>query len=92
MSLLKVTPTSTCTNRWVCIRIESLAGVFAAGLAAYLVYGGSVTASDTGFSLTMASTYASDDFGFSAHAVTVGFSGLILWYIRILNEFEVSGA
>ena len=41
--------------RWVCIRIESLAGLFAAGLAAYLVYGGGgVNASDTGFSLTMA--------------------------------------
>ncbi|KAI0085671.1 P-loop containing nucleoside triphosphate hydrolase protein [Irpex rosettiformis] len=63
-------------NRWVCIRIESLAGLFAAGLAAYLVYGGSgVNASDTGFSLTMA----------------VGFSGMILWWVRILNEFEIAG-
>lgn len=41
-------------NRWVCIRIESLAGFFAAGLAAYLVYGGGVTAANTGFALTMA--------------------------------------
>ncbi|EKM60769.1 uncharacterized protein PHACADRAFT_246884 [Phanerochaete carnosa HHB-10118-sp] len=62
-------------NRWVCIRIEALAGFFSAGLAAYLVYWGSVSASDTGFALTMA----------------VGFSGMILWWVRTLNEFEVSG-
>ncbi|KAI0697137.1 multidrug resistance-associated ABC transporter [Cytidiella melzeri] len=62
-------------NRWVCIRIESLAGLFAAALATYLVYGGRVNASNTGFSLTMA----------------VGFSNMILWWVRILNEFEVSG-
>lgn len=41
-------------NRWVCIRIEALAGLFAAGLATYLVYGGKVSASNTGFALTMA--------------------------------------
>ncbi|KAL4243444.1 hypothetical protein ABKN59_001093 [Abortiporus biennis] len=62
-------------NRWICIRIESLGGVFASGLAAYLVYAGGVTASNTGFSLTMA----------------VGFSSMILWWVRLLNEFEVSG-
>ncbi|GJE85927.1 multidrug resistance-associated ABC transporter [Phanerochaete sordida] len=62
-------------NRWVCIRIEMLAGFFSAGLAAYLVYWGGVSASDTGFALTMA----------------VGFSGMILWWVRTLNEFEVSG-
>ncbi|KAI0344119.1 multidrug resistance-associated ABC transporter [Trametopsis cervina] len=62
-------------NRWVCIRIEALAGLFAAGLATYLVYGGKVSASNTGFALTMA----------------VGFSGMILWWVRLLNEFEVAG-
>lgn len=62
-------------NRWVCIRIETLAGLFSAGLATYLVYWGGVSASNTGFSLTMA----------------VGFSAMILWWVRILNEFEVSG-
>ncbi|KAJ3556484.1 hypothetical protein NM688_g2007 [Phlebia brevispora] len=62
-------------NRWVCIRIETLAGLFAASLGAYLVYWGGVSASNTGFSLTMA----------------VGFSGMILWWIRLLNDFEVSG-
>lgn len=41
-------------GRWVSIRIEMLASTFAAGLAAYLVYGVGATASNTGFSLTMA--------------------------------------
>ncbi|KAG8684445.1 hypothetical protein FRC11_012098, partial [Ceratobasidium sp. 423] len=51
-------------NRWICIRMDALGGLFAAGLAAYLVYyHTSVDASDTGFSLNMA----------------VAFSGGILW-------------
>ncbi|KAJ3551685.1 hypothetical protein NM688_g4563 [Phlebia brevispora] len=62
-------------NRWVAVRIEALAGLFAAVLAVYLVYGRGATSSDTGFSLTMA----------------VGFSSMILWWIRNLNEFEVDG-
>lgn len=65
-------------NRWVCIRIDFFGAVFAAGLAWYLVYGKerqSQTASDTGFSLNMA----------------VAFSSMILWWVRILNEFEVNG-
>ncbi|THH11785.1 hypothetical protein EW145_g436 [Phellinidium pouzarii] len=63
-------------NRWVCIRIDTLGGMFAAGLAAYLVYGERLNMpSNTGFSLNMA----------------VGFSSLILWWVRILNDFEVSG-
>ncbi|KAI0832850.1 multidrug resistance-associated ABC transporter [Trametes gibbosa] len=62
-------------NRWVSIRIEALGALFAACLAAYLVYGSHARAANTGFSLNMA----------------VGFSSMILWWIRILNEFEVSG-
>ncbi|KAF8528037.1 P-loop containing nucleoside triphosphate hydrolase protein, partial [Hysterangium stoloniferum] len=63
-------------NRWVCIRIEAIGAAFTAGLAAYLAYGHSGrTASETGFSLVMA----------------ISFSGGILWWIRILNEFEVQG-
>jgi hypothetical protein len=51
--------------------------MFTAGLATYLVYGGNLTprSNNTGFSLNMA----------------VGFSSLILWWVRLLNEFEVSG-
>ncbi|KAI0677672.1 hypothetical protein C8Q78DRAFT_1003851 [Trametes maxima] len=62
-------------NRWVSIRIEALGALFAACLAAYLVYGSHARAANTGFSLNMA----------------VGFSGMILWWIRILNDFEVNG-
>ncbi|OSD04422.1 multidrug resistance-associated ABC transporter [Trametes coccinea BRFM310] len=62
-------------NRWVSVRIESLGALFAACLAAYLVYGSHARAASTGFSLNMA----------------VGFAGIILWWIRILNEFEVNG-
>jgi hypothetical protein len=76
--------------RWICIRVDALGGLFAAGLAAvglvtsisrlifnttsqYLVYGRpDENASDTGFSITMAVT----------------FSGMILWWVRVLNEVE----
>ncbi|KAH8120523.1 hypothetical protein DFH11DRAFT_1560461 [Phellopilus nigrolimitatus] len=63
-------------NRWVCVRIDTLGAIFTAGLAAYLVYGNRLgLASNAGFSLNMA----------------VAFSSLILWWVRILNDFEVNG-
>ncbi|KAF8513392.1 hypothetical protein JB92DRAFT_3116459 [Gautieria morchelliformis] len=63
-------------NRWMSIRTDAIGSIFASSLAAYLVYGnGMRTASDSGFSLTMA----------------VAFSSLILWWIRCLNELEVQG-
>ncbi|KAK7058408.1 hypothetical protein VNI00_002042 [Paramarasmius palmivorus] len=62
-------------NRWICIRTDLLGALFASSLAAYLVYSRGQTASNTGFSLNMA----------------VGFSAHILWWIRVLNEFEVQG-
>ncbi|TFY68446.1 hypothetical protein EVJ58_g1015 [Rhodofomes roseus] len=62
-------------NGWVTIRITTLGSAFSAALAAYLVYGKSITASNTGFSLNMA----------------VGFSSMILWWVAIFNELEVSG-
>ncbi|KAH9945600.1 hypothetical protein B0H21DRAFT_822934 [Amylocystis lapponica] len=62
-------------NRWVSIRIETLSALYTAALAAYLVYGNTVKASNVGFSLNMA----------------VNFSTMILWWVRIFNEFEVSG-
>ncbi|KZT67065.1 P-loop containing nucleoside triphosphate hydrolase protein [Daedalea quercina L-15889] len=61
-------------NRWVGIRINALAALFTACLAAYLVYLTANTASNVGFSLVMA----------------VGFSSQILWFVRIFNRFEVS--
>lgn len=74
--MLSINTTASVT-RWICVRIDGLGALFTAGLAAYLVYGGSNApkASDTGFSLNMA----------------VGFSSMILWWVRLLNEFEVSG-
>ncbi|QRV86037.1 ABC transporter transmembrane region [Ceratobasidium sp. AG-Ba] len=63
-------------NRWINIRMDIMGGAFAASLAAYLVSGkAKIDASNAGFSLTMA----------------VSFSEGILWWVRILNEFEVEG-
>ncbi|KZV76922.1 P-loop containing nucleoside triphosphate hydrolase protein [Peniophora sp. CONT] len=62
-------------NRWVGIRIDGCALVFEAAVAAYLVYGPGhekILPSQVGFSLTMA----------------VGFSSLILWWVRIFNAME----
>ncbi|PPR07922.1 hypothetical protein CVT24_000902 [Panaeolus cyanescens] len=65
--------TSYDLHRWVSIRIEGLGAVFTAALAAYLVYGQPISASNTGFSLTIA----------------VEFSTFILWVVMIFNDFEV---
>ncbi|KAF7978858.1 hypothetical protein HWV62_44329 [Athelia sp. TMB] len=64
-------------NRWVCVRIDTIGAAFTATLAAYLIYSGNEMpdASSTGFSLNMA----------------VIFSSLILWWVRLLNDFEVQG-
>ncbi|EMD37786.1 hypothetical protein CERSUDRAFT_65379 [Gelatoporia subvermispora B] len=61
--------------RWVSVRLDALGGLFAASLAAYMVYGRQLGASNTGFSLAMA----------------VEFSRMILWWIRIFNVFELNG-
>lgn len=60
-------------NRWVTVRIDTLGGIFAAGLAAVVTYGKFLDASAAGFSLTLA----------------VSVSQYILWWVRILNQFEV---
>jgi len=62
-------------NRWVSIRIEMLTATFTTSLALYLVYATDKSASTIGFSLNMA----------------VGFGAMILWLVRIFNEFEVAG-
>ncbi|CAE6487644.1 unnamed protein product [Rhizoctonia solani] len=63
-------------NRWISVRMDALGGIFAAGLAAYLVYvDPSPDASNTGFSLNRA----------------VLLSASIIWWVRVLNEFEVQG-
>ncbi|KAG5650067.1 hypothetical protein H0H81_000902 [Sphagnurus paluster] len=61
-------------NRWIGIRIDIISGLFTASLATYLVYFQNQKASNTGFALNMA----------------VGFSGMILLWVRVLNDFEVS--
>ncbi|KAJ6466832.1 multidrug resistance-associated ABC transporter [Mycena sanguinolenta] len=60
-------------NRWVAVRLELLSSLFTTALAAYLVYFQKQQASNAGFSLTM----------------TLGFSGMILVWIRCFNDFEV---
>ncbi|KAL4267318.1 ATP-binding cassette transporter C [Pleurotus pulmonarius] len=62
-------------NRWLCVRIELLGNTFTATLAAYLLYGPHQGASNTGFLLNMA----------------VVFTEIILWWVRIFNEFEIEG-
>ncbi|KAF8917347.1 P-loop containing nucleoside triphosphate hydrolase protein [Mucidula mucida] len=62
-------------GRWISIRIDSLGGIFAAALATYLVYFKDQEAGSTGFSLNLA----------------IAFSGLIMWWVRTLNMFEVQG-
>ncbi|KAL4247277.1 ATP-binding cassette transporter C [Abortiporus biennis] len=62
-------------NRWVVIRTDALSALFTASLAAFLIYGSNVGASNIGFSLNMA----------------VGFSGLLLMWVRHFNMFEVTG-
>ncbi|KAH7918842.1 hypothetical protein BV22DRAFT_1100095, partial [Leucogyrophana mollusca] len=63
-------------SRWVSIRLDVISALFTACLAAYLIYGSSIPkASNIGFSLNMA----------------VGFSSMILWWVRFMNDVEVSG-
>ncbi|KAF8157929.1 multidrug resistance-associated ABC transporter [Crassisporium funariophilum] len=60
-------------NRWIGVRIDVLGSLLTAALASYLVYGGSVGAANTGFSLNM----------------IVEFCTMILWGVRFFNELEV---
>ncbi|KAF7978930.1 hypothetical protein HWV62_44135 [Athelia sp. TMB] len=63
---------------WISLRIEVLSAALTAALAAYFVYGSSASsnASNAGFSLTLATS----------------FTRYILWWVRRLNDFEVSGS
>ncbi|KAF9516655.1 hypothetical protein BS47DRAFT_1371638 [Hydnum rufescens UP504] len=64
-------------NRWICIRIDALGGLFSAGLALYLLYvRNESNASNTGLQINLA----------------VGFTGMLLWWVRIVNELEVQGS
>lgn len=62
-------------NRWVSIRVDLLASSFSATLAVYLVYFKHTSAGDSGFLINMAVTFTS----------------MLLWVVRLLNDFEVQG-
>ncbi|EMD36160.1 hypothetical protein CERSUDRAFT_115127 [Gelatoporia subvermispora B] len=73
--LTQATMTFFNLNRWISLRLDVLGGIFASGLAAYLVYVANPQASNIGFSLNMA----------------VGFANLILYWVRNVNSLEVNG-
>lgn len=52
--LLKFVTLHSSWRSWVDIRVNALGSAFVAALSAYLVYGRSINASNTGFSLNMA--------------------------------------
>ncbi|VDB97890.1 unnamed protein product [Peniophora sp. CBMAI 1063] len=65
-------------NRWISTRSDALAALFPSGLGVYMVYGpgaAAVGASNAGFSLAMATA----------------FSNMILWWVRVFNDFEIEG-
>lgn len=70
----RVARTSYNLNRWIGVRMDFLGALFTSGLALYLLYGPSIGASNTGFSLTMASDLTM----------------FILYVVRLANEFEVN--
>ncbi|KAJ3791300.1 P-loop containing nucleoside triphosphate hydrolase protein, partial [Lentinula aff. detonsa] len=59
-------------QRWMAMRTETLAGIFSAALAWYLVYFTNSNASDTGFLLNLA----------------VAFSGGMVWWVIAMNDLE----
>ncbi|KAJ4482142.1 P-loop containing nucleoside triphosphate hydrolase protein [Lentinula aciculospora] len=79
-------------QRWMAIRTETLAGIFSAGLAWYLVYFTNSDASNTGFLLNLAgkdtsgrcSTYAKT----LRMLLTVTFSGGMVWWVIAVNGLE----
>ncbi|KAH9932906.1 P-loop containing nucleoside triphosphate hydrolase protein [Fomitopsis serialis] len=61
--------------QWIAIRVDALAALFTTGLGIYLIYGPPQNPSAIGFSLNMA----------------VQFSSLIIWWIKLSNELQISG-
>lgn len=57
------------------MRIDTLSGIFAASVSAYLVYGGKVSAGAAGFTIS----------------VVLGFSRQMIWWVRIYNLLEIQG-
>ncbi|KZP30958.1 P-loop containing nucleoside triphosphate hydrolase protein [Athelia psychrophila] len=64
---------------WIALRIDALSAVFTASLASYFIYSplaSHLAAANAGFSLTSAAT----------------FSLIVLWWVKCLNEFEISSS
>ncbi|KAJ7481603.1 hypothetical protein FB451DRAFT_1030640 [Mycena latifolia] len=74
-STSRATRTFMNLNRWITVRMNLLGALFATSLACYVVYFQSSRPYNIGFSLNMA----------------IGFSGMILYWVRVLNMFEVQG-
>ena len=70
---VKIARMSWDLNRWINVRIDILGALFTASLAAYLTYGGNVSAADVGFSLNRAAEFTS----------------MVLLVVRIYNQFQV---
>ncbi|KAH9918376.1 P-loop containing nucleoside triphosphate hydrolase protein [Epithele typhae] len=62
-------------NRWVSMRVDFVGTLYTTALAVYLVYLTDIGASNTGFSLNMAAA----------------FSSTILNFVRVFNQWQVSG-
>ena len=92
---IRAARTFTSLTKWFSIRSELLAAIFNAGLATYLVYGSSADAAAIGFTLSMSGSLTccvDDDMNAEVLLlILVVFSGLIQWWVRYFNEFEVSG-
>ena len=81
---------------WAGLRVDLLSCLFTAGLATYMVYFVGVTnAANVGFSINMAGGYPKSSS--QQHCLTtarpnsVAFSSMIIWWVRIMNEFEIQG-
>lgn len=70
---VRISRTSFNLNRWVGLRIDSLGALLTASMAAFLVYGKQIGASNTGFSLMFTSEFCI----------------FLFWAIRIFNDLEV---
>lgn len=67
------------------VRVEAIGALFSAGIAAYLVYMASASASNTGFALNMAGTWYSVTFHYFLT------DPLCSWLVRMDPVLDLSG-
>ena len=60
-------------NRWLAVRIDGLSGLFAAAIATYIVYSGTIDAGLAGFIISVVMSFTKD----------------IIWWVRIYNMLEI---